>query len=108
LFSGGLDTAASRMADVAVLWKLHCAEVARLYGVLDRQLAENRYVAGDFHSIADIALWGWCSLWEGQQQTLDDKPHLERWLDDLGAREGVRRGRALYADLRRDPAAKPG
>ena len=37
------------------------AEVARLYGVLDRQLAKHRYVAGDFYSIADMSIWGWAS-----------------------------------------------
>ena len=75
-------------------------EVARLYGVLDRQLGRNRYVAGDFYSIADMAIWGWASLWEGQGQTLDDKPHMARWLDEVGARPGVQRGRALAADKR--------
>ena len=76
------------------------AEVGRLYGVLDRRLADNRYVAGDFFSIADMALWGWCSGWEGQQQTLDDKPHMKRWLDEVGARPAVKRGRALAAEKR--------
>ncbi|MCK0165991.1 glutathione S-transferase N-terminal domain-containing protein [Jannaschia sp. S6380] len=77
-------------------------EVGRLYRVLDTQLSQNAYVAGDFFSIADIAVWPWASLWEGQQQTLDDKPHLARWLDEVGARPGVRAGRALRADLRGD------
>ncbi|SFJ51674.1 glutathione S-transferase N-terminal domain-containing protein [Jannaschia pohangensis] len=79
-------------------------EVARLYGVLDRQLANNRYVAGDFYSIADMSVWGWASLWEGQQQTLDDKPHMARWLAEVGARPGVVAGRALHADRRGDLA----
>ena len=78
------------------------AETARLYGVLDRRLAENEYVAGDFYSIADIAIWGWASLWEGQQQTLDDKPNMARWLDQLAIRPGVRAGRALFAEKRGD------
>jgi GSH-dependent disulfide-bond oxidoreductase len=78
------------------------SETARLYGVMDRQLAKTRYIAGDFISIADFACWGWASLWEGQEQTLDDKPNLARWLEDLGARPGVIAGRALAADLRRD------
>ncbi|MBN2905753.1 MAG: glutathione S-transferase N-terminal domain-containing protein [Rhodobacteraceae bacterium] len=78
------------------------AEVARLYHVLDRQLAETRYVAGDFYSIADMAIWPWASLWQGQQQTLDDKPHLARWLDAVGARPAVRRGRAVSSDKRGD------
>ena len=78
------------------------AETARLYGVLDRRLAENEYVAGDFYSIADMSIWGWASLWEGQQQTLDDKPHMARWLDLVSSRPGVIAGRALHADKRGD------
>lgn len=77
-------------------------EVARLYGVLDRRLAQNAYVAGDFYSIADMSLWGWVSLWEGQEQTLDDKPHLKAWLNTVGARPAVQRGRALAAEKRGD------
>lgn len=78
------------------------AETARLYGVLDRRLAQNEYVAGDFYSIADMSIWGWASLWEGQQQTLEDKPHMARWLDLMAARPGVQAGRALHADKRAD------
>lgn len=79
-------------------------ETARLLGVLNKQLAENRYVAGDFYSIADMAIWPWATLWEGQEQTLDDKPHLKRWLDEVGARPAVQTGRALAAEQRSDVA----
>ncbi|MDF1873970.1 glutathione S-transferase N-terminal domain-containing protein [Vannielia sp.] len=75
-------------------------EVARLLGVLDRRLAQNEYVAGGSYTIADMAIWGWASLWEGQQQTLDDKPNLARWLGLVGGREAVQRGRALAEDQR--------
>ncbi|NVO23836.1 glutathione S-transferase family protein [Donghicola mangrovi] len=75
-------------------------EVARLYGVLDEQLGKHGYVAGDFYSIADMAIYPWASLWEGQQQTLDDKPHMKLWLDDLAARPAVQRGMALHLDKR--------
>lgn len=78
------------------------AETARLYGVLDRRLAENEYVAGDFYSIADMSIWGWASLWEGQQQTLEDKPHMARWLEMMSLRPGVQAGRALFAEKRAD------
>lgn len=84
-------------------------ETGRLYRVLDTQLAENEFVAGDFYSIADMAIWPWASLWEGQQQTLDDKPHLARWLDRIAARQAVRAGRAVAAEKRgetRDKAAQ--
>lgn len=77
-------------------------EVARLLGVLNKQLAGNSYVAGDFYSIADMAIWPWAILWEGQEQTLDDKPHLARWLDMVGAREAVQKGKALGAEMRSD------
>ena len=79
------------------------AETARLYGVLDRRLADRPFVAGAAYTIADMAIWPWASLWEGQEQTLDDKPHLARWLDDLADRPALQRGRALHAELRRDP-----
>ncbi len=75
-------------------------EVARLYGVLDRQLARHPYVAGEFLSIADIAIWCWAILWKNQEQTLDDKPNLERWLDTLAARPAFVRGKAVHADQR--------
>ena len=77
-------------------------EVARLYGVLDRRLADNAFVAGPDFSIADMAIWPWASLWQGQEQTLEDKPHLARWLQEVWDRPAVRRGRALHADLRKD------
>ena len=77
------------------------AEVARLYGVMDRRLAEAAYLAGDSYSIADMACYGWASLWEGQQQVLDDKPNLARWLADLAARPAVGRGMAVGAEMRK-------
>ena len=76
------------------------SEVARLYGVLDQKLKQTAYVAGDFYSIADMALWPWVSLWQGQQQTLEDKPQLERWLNAVESREAVQRGRALAQESR--------
>ena len=75
-------------------------EVGRLYGVLDRQLAGNEYVAGNFFSIADMAIWPWVRGWERQEQTLDDKPNFARWLDRVGSRPAVQRGRALREELR--------
>ncbi|WP_158964389.1 glutathione S-transferase N-terminal domain-containing protein [Chachezhania sediminis] len=78
------------------------AEVARLYGVLDRKLAKTEFVAGDFYSVADMAIWPWASLWKRQEQTLDDKPNLARWLDTIRARPAVQAGRGLAAERRHD------
>ena len=81
-------------------------ETGRLYRVLDTQLASNEWVAGDAFTIADMAIWPWASLWEGQQQTLDDKPNLARWLDACAARPGVQKGRALLSENRDQPRSK--
>lgn len=88
--------------DIAYAKDRYRSETARLYGVLDRRLTENEYVAGDTYTIADMAIWPWASLWQGQEQTLDDKPNLARWLKTVWSRPAVRRGRGLLADLRGD------
>ena len=75
-------------------------ETGRLYRVLDTQLGKHEFVAGDFFSIADMAIWPWASLWEGQQQTLEDKPNMARWLDTCAGRPGVQAGRAVAAEKR--------
>jgi len=75
-------------------------EVARLYGVLDRRLDGRDFVAGDFFSIADMAIWPWASLWKGQGQDLGPLPHMAAWLDRCYARPAVAKGRALAKDLR--------
>jgi GST-like protein len=75
-------------------------ETARLYRVLDGQLRDHEFVAGDFFSIADMAIWPWARGWEGQQQTLEDKPNFARWLETVGARPGVQAGRNVASGLR--------
>jgi len=74
-------------------------EVARLYRVLDKQLEGKDYICGDF-SIADIATWGWASLWKRQEQSLDDKPNMKAWLARMKARPAVQAGRGLAAEKR--------
>ena len=78
-------------------------ETARLYKVFNTQLAQSDYVAGDFFSIADMAIWPWTSLWGGQKQTLEDKPHMARWLRACAARRGVTAGHGLHLDLGATP-----
>lgn len=78
-------------------------EVNRLYGVLDRRLSDREYVAGNY-SIADMAIWPWASLWEGQEQDISRFPHMAAWLDRIAARPAVQAGRALGAELRTDAA----
>ena len=63
-------------------------ETNRLYGVLDRQLAQHSFVAGDY-SIADMACYPWIVPHERQGQTLEDFPHLKRWFDAMAKRPAV-------------------
>lgn len=72
-------------------------EVTRLYGVLDRRLADREYIAGDY-SIADIASIGWSKHWERQGQDIEAFPNFRRWLETVLARPAVQRGLAVTGD----------
>ena len=63
-------------------------EVNRLYGVLNRRLADRGFVAGDY-SIADMAIYPWIVPWERQGQNIADFPHLKRWFEAIKARPAV-------------------
>jgi GST-like protein len=76
-------------------------EVCRLYSVLNRRLADRKYVAGDY-SIADMAIWPWASRWKNQQQDLERFPNMAAWLDRVWARPAVQEGRAIGKDKRVD------
>lgn len=78
-------------------------EVNRLYGVMNKRLADRDYLAGDY-SIADIACVGWVRPWKNQGQDIADFPHVKRWFETLMARPAVERGMALGAELRRNLA----
>jgi GST-like protein len=86
-------------------------ETHRLYGVLNKRLADRDYVAGDY-SIADIAILGWAKLWERQGQDITEFPHMKSWLERVLARPAVKRGLAVNAedrtkvDLATDKAAQ--
>jgi GST-like protein len=77
-------------------------ETHRLYGVMDRRLADRDYLAGDY-SIADMAAWPWV-LPALQGQQMDHFPNLAAWLERVGARPAVQTGRALAEDLRKNLA----
>jgi GST-like protein len=75
-------------------------ETNRLYGVLDRRLAHDPYLAGEAYSIADVATYPWIVPWELQQQTLADFPSLRRWFDAIAARPATARAYARGNDYR--------
>ena len=67
-------------------------ETARLYGVIDRRLADHDWLAADQYTIADIATFPWIARYEWQGQNLDDTPNLKRWYDRIWDRPAVRKG----------------
>jgi GST-like protein len=72
-------------------------EVNRLYGVMNKRLADREFLAGDY-SIADVACLGWSRGWERQGQQIDEFPHFKRWLETMLARPAVQRGLAVRAE----------
>ena len=75
-------------------------EAGRLYRVIDKQLADREFLAGDY-SIADIATFPWLRSHENQGQDLDETPNLKRWFETIAARPAVERGVEVLADRRR-------
>lgn len=65
-------------------------ETNRLYGVLNKRLADRAYVAGEY-SIADMAIYPWIVPHERQSQRLEDFPHLKRWFEEIKVRPAVKR-----------------
>ena len=80
-------------------------ETKRLYAVLDKRLQDREYLCGDY-SIADIATWPWVSLhgWAGVD--IDDLPRLQRWIDEVGKRPAVVKGRAIPEMIKTEHAAE--
>ncbi len=71
------------------------AETRRLYGVMDRRLADNAFFAGEALSIADFAIVGWAWRHERHKVNLADFPHVQRWYQAMMARPAVARGFTL-------------
>jgi len=75
-------------------------EAKRLYGVMDKQLATHKFIAGNRYTIADIAIFPWLRSWQNQGINWADYPHLKPWFDTIAERPAVQRGVQVLADLR--------
>ncbi|HVJ43675.1 MAG TPA: glutathione binding-like protein [Dongiaceae bacterium] len=78
-------------------------ETNRLYGVLDKRLADRPFVAGDY-SIADMACYPWIVPYERQGQKLEDFPHLKRWFEAIQARPGTTRAYDRAKEINSQPS----
>lgn len=76
-------------------------ETSRLYGVLNQQLKDHPFVAGEY-SIADMAMYPWIVPYEKQSQNLNDFPSLKKWFETIGQRPAVVRayekGKTINSD----------
>ncbi|WP_323795549.1 glutathione-dependent disulfide-bond oxidoreductase [Nisaea sp.] len=78
-------------------------ETKRQLDVLDRQLAETPYIAGDDYTIADIAIWPWYGVLaqgkiyndSGTFLEVDSYKNVQRWTKEIAARKAVKRGRVV-------------
>jgi GST-like protein len=94
-----------RVAPVKIEYAInrYAMEVKRIFDVADQRLAESRYFSGNDYSIADIAIFGWfryfhsADAYQGGTRFLDIPSYrnVDRWVRELDARVGVRRGRIV-------------
>ncbi len=70
-------------------------ETKRLYGVLDKHLADHTYFAGNTYTIADVASYPWVSRFEWHHVDLGNFPNVKRWFDLLSKRDGVIKGMSV-------------
>ena len=79
-------------------------ETNRLYGVLNKRLADRAHVAGDAYTIADMACYPWIVPHQRQRQDLNNFPNLKRWFDSIVARPATERAYALGPKYRQQTA----
>lgn len=88
--AGHFLNAAPERIDYAVT--RYTDESRRLLAVLDRRLADNRFLAGEDYTVADIAAFPWVRAHDRIGVALEETPNLKRWADEIAARPAVQRG----------------
>lgn len=78
-------------------------EYDRLISVIERDLRDKEYLAGDY-SIADMAAWPWVVPYKRFQQDIDAYPNVRRWFDAIKTRPAVQRGMNIGRDQARSQA----
>jgi GST-like protein len=76
-------------------------EAKRLYGVMDKQLQSQPWIAGKSYSIADMAIFPWLRSWQNQGIDWADYPHLKAWFDRISERKAVQKAVLVLADARK-------
>lgn len=73
-------------------------ETLRLFGVLDKELEKGEFIVGEY-SIADIATYPWVAVYEYLGVTLENHPHLKRWVETMTQRQAVQKGMAVLTNV---------
>lgn len=93
--------------DVPYAIERYTKEVLRLLDVINFQLKEFEYLAGNEYTIADVATFPWATTHSRRNIDISEYPHAERWLTTVGAREAVQRGMMWLSELdKRDDPSK--
>jgi GST-like protein len=77
-------------------------ETARLFKVMDKQLADREYLAGEY-SIADMASYPWVAMYKKLKQDLSDFPNLKRWYERINARPATIRAYEIGSSINTVP-----
>lgn len=80
-------------------------ETARLYGVMDKRLADREFISGDKYTIADMASYPWVVSHKKQSQDLNDFPNLKRWFESISERPATKKAYALVEEI--NPTTRP-
>lgn len=88
---------------IAYAQERYIKETNRLYGVLNKQLADRDYIVGEY-SIADMACYPWIVPHQAQSQNLDDFPHLKAWFERIAARPATQRAYAKAETINTQPS----
>jgi GSH-dependent disulfide-bond oxidoreductase len=78
-------------------------ETSRLYGVMNKRLADRKFLAGSEYSIADMAAYPWVVPHERQGQRLEDFPHLRKWFETIKKRPATRRAYEIVKTINTQP-----
>jgi GST-like protein len=81
-------------------------EARRLYSVMDTQLAQTPYLAGNAYTIADMAVYPWARSSKKQNLDWSGFPHVQRWFEMIDQRPAVQRGVKVLADLHKPLTSK--
>jgi GST-like protein len=77
-------------------------EVNRIFGVLDKQLANHAFIAGPDYTIADMAAFTWAATYDMLELQIEKYPHVRNWLETIAARPAVKRAYAKAREVNPD------